>query len=200
MSEAYLSLGSNMGDRIDNLSRAVALLDRPSEGVEVEQVSPVFETAPVGYKDQDDFLNICVKVKTDLEPLALLSLCQKIEETLHRVRKRRVRGESVDRVRRYHRDPAREKRLRALLEARLVGDPDAGDLAGLHAEPLHLGRDGRASAVHHDDGDLLLHELCDLMCQTPQSLGSVECVASELEEIYVAHPTTQVAYSALMRT
>ncbi len=33
MSEAYLSLGSNMGDRIDNLSRAVALLDRPSEGV-----------------------------------------------------------------------------------------------------------------------------------------------------------------------
>ena len=96
MSEAYLSLGSNMGDRIDNLSRAVALLDRPSEGVEVEQVSPVFETAPVGYKDQDDFLNICVKIKTDLEPLALLSLCQKIEETLHRVRTIRWGPRTID--------------------------------------------------------------------------------------------------------
>ena len=96
MSEAYLSLGSNMGDRIDNLSRAVALLDRPSEGVKVEQVSPVFETAPVGYKDQDDFLNICVKVKTDLEPLALLSLCQKIEETLHRVRTIRWGPRTID--------------------------------------------------------------------------------------------------------
>ena len=86
MSEAYLSLGSNMGDRIDNLSRAVALLNRPSEGV----------TAPVGYKDQDDFLNICVKVKTDLEPLALLSLCQKIEETLHRVRTIRWGPRTID--------------------------------------------------------------------------------------------------------
>ena len=38
MSEAYLSLGSNMGDRIKNLSRAVALLNRPEEGVRVEQV------------------------------------------------------------------------------------------------------------------------------------------------------------------
>ena len=86
MSEAYLSLGSNMGDRIKNLSRAVALLNRPEEGVRVEQVSPVFETAPVGYKEQDDFLNICVLVETDLEPLALLAVCQKVEEALHRER------------------------------------------------------------------------------------------------------------------
>ena len=86
MSEAYLSLGSNMGDRIKNLSRAVALLNRPEEGVRVKQVSPVFETAPVGYKEQDDFLNICVLVETDLEPLALLAVCQKVEEALHRER------------------------------------------------------------------------------------------------------------------
>ena len=96
MSEAYLSLGSNMGDRLDNLRRAVELLDRPSEGVEVEQVSPVFETAPVGYKEQDDFLNICVKVRTDLEPLALLSVCQEIEQALHRVRTIRWGPRTVD--------------------------------------------------------------------------------------------------------
>lgn len=96
MSEAYLSLGSNMGDRLDNLRRAVELLDRPSEGVEVDQVSPVFETAPVGYKEQDDFLNICVKVRTDLEPLELLSVCQEIEQALHRVRTIRWGPRTVD--------------------------------------------------------------------------------------------------------
>lgn len=84
--EAYLSLGSNMDDRLGNLSQAVALLDHPEEGVRVCAVSPVFETDPVGYLDQDDFLNICVKIETTLEPMALLRFCQNIEETLHRKR------------------------------------------------------------------------------------------------------------------
>ena len=87
MSIAYLSLGSNMGDRVGNLSRAVALLDRPEEGIFVELVSPVFETKPVGYTEQDDFLNICLKVITDLSPMELLSACQKVEQELHRERK-----------------------------------------------------------------------------------------------------------------
>ncbi len=96
MSEAYLSLGSNMGDRMKNLSRAVSLLNRPDEGVEVVQISPVFETDPVGYKEQDDFLNICVKVETTLEPLALLSLCNRIEEALHRERTIRFGPRTID--------------------------------------------------------------------------------------------------------
>ena len=86
MTEAFLSLGSNMGDRLENLSRAVALLDDPGEKTVVAKVSPVFETTPVGYKDQADFLNICVLVKTDLTPLKLLSFCNRIEEKLHRKR------------------------------------------------------------------------------------------------------------------
>ena len=86
MSIAYLSLGSNMGDRIGNLSWAVSLLDCPEKGIFVELVSPVFETKPVGYTEQDDFLNICLKVITDLDPLDLLSECQKIEKELHRER------------------------------------------------------------------------------------------------------------------
>ncbi len=96
MSEAYLSLGSNIGDRMDQLTRAVALLNRPAEGITVVQVSPVFETAPVGYKDQDDFLNICVKVETELEPLALLSVCARIEEALHRERIIRFGPRTID--------------------------------------------------------------------------------------------------------
>ena len=87
MTEAYLSLGSNMGDRLQNLSRAVSILRRADEGIFVSDVSPVFETAPVGYTEQDDFLNICVRIETDLEPLALLAVCQRVEQALHRERK-----------------------------------------------------------------------------------------------------------------
>ncbi|MBP5493305.1 MAG: 2-amino-4-hydroxy-6-hydroxymethyldihydropteridine diphosphokinase [Clostridiales bacterium] len=96
MTEAFLSLGSNMGDRLDNLMRAVALLDHPADGIEVAAVSPVFETTPVGYKDQDDFLNICVKINTELPPLALLNVCQKIEQTLQRKREIRWGPRTID--------------------------------------------------------------------------------------------------------
>ncbi|MBO4474074.1 MAG: 2-amino-4-hydroxy-6-hydroxymethyldihydropteridine diphosphokinase [Clostridiales bacterium] len=96
MTGCYLSLGSNVGDRIGNLSRAVSLLHRPKEGVRVISVSPVFETSPVGYKDQQDFLNICVRIETSLEPLALLSLCQRVEETLLRVRTIRWGPRTID--------------------------------------------------------------------------------------------------------
>ena len=96
MTEAYLSLGSNIGDRLQNLSRAVSLLDRPEEGIHVLDVSPVYETDPVGYKDQDDFLNIVVRIETKLEPLALLAVCQRIESALHRVREIRWGPRTID--------------------------------------------------------------------------------------------------------
>ncbi|MBO4687791.1 MAG: 2-amino-4-hydroxy-6-hydroxymethyldihydropteridine diphosphokinase [Clostridiales bacterium] len=96
MTEAYLSLGSNIGDRLGNLSRAVSLLDRPEGGIHVLSVSPVYETDPVGYKDQDDFLNIVVRIETSLEPLALLAVCQRIEEALHRVREIRWGPRTID--------------------------------------------------------------------------------------------------------
>ena len=86
MTEAYLSLGSNMGDRLQNLSRAISILRRAEEGIFVADISPVFETKPVGYTKQDDFLNICVRIETDLEPLALLAVCQRVENALHRER------------------------------------------------------------------------------------------------------------------
>ncbi len=86
MTEAFLSLGSNMGDRMDNLTKAVRML---MEDPKISNVkcSPVFETDPVGYTEQDPFLNICVRLETSLSPVALLDLCQKIESALHRVRK-----------------------------------------------------------------------------------------------------------------
>jgi 2-amino-4-hydroxy-6-hydroxymethyldihydropteridine diphosphokinase len=74
----YLGLGSNVGDRVANLRTAIdGLRER---GVEVEAVSSAYETEPVGHiLDQPDFLNIAVRIRTDLEPEALLDACKAVE-------------------------------------------------------------------------------------------------------------------------
>ena len=65
--EAYLGIGSNLGDRLGNLQRAVdGLNDEP--GVEVTASSRVWETDPVGGPPQPDFLNVVVAVRGALEP------------------------------------------------------------------------------------------------------------------------------------
>ena len=74
----YLGLGSNVGDREAHLRAAVAALDE--HGVEVEAASSLYETEPVGeILDQPDFLNAAVRIRTGLEPEALLDLCKAIE-------------------------------------------------------------------------------------------------------------------------
>ena len=71
----YLGLGSNLGDREAHLRGAIELLR--GRGVEVEAVSSLYETEPVGeVLDQPDFLNAAVRIATDLEPLELLDLSQ----------------------------------------------------------------------------------------------------------------------------
>jgi 2-amino-4-hydroxy-6-hydroxymethyldihydropteridine diphosphokinase len=74
----YLSLGSNVGERDAHLRAALAALRE--HGVEVEAVSSLYETEPVGeIVDQPDFLNAAVRIRTELEPEALLDLCKAIE-------------------------------------------------------------------------------------------------------------------------
>jgi 2-amino-4-hydroxy-6-hydroxymethyldihydropteridine diphosphokinase len=74
----YLGLGSNVGDRESHLRAAVELLRE--RGVEVEAVSSTYETEPVGeVLDQADFLNAAIRIRTKLEPDALLDLCKEIE-------------------------------------------------------------------------------------------------------------------------
>ena len=74
----YLGLGSNVGDRESHLRAAVELLRE--RGVEVEAVSSTYETEPVGeVLDQADFLNAAIRIRTGLEPEALLDLCKEIE-------------------------------------------------------------------------------------------------------------------------
>lgn len=77
----YLALGSNLGDRMSNLTAAVECL---SEKVTVEALSSVYETYPVGYKEQPLFLNAVLSATTRLAPFELLRFVKAIERGLGR--------------------------------------------------------------------------------------------------------------------
>ncbi|MFC5602193.1 2-amino-4-hydroxy-6-hydroxymethyldihydropteridine diphosphokinase [Sporosarcina koreensis] len=95
MNTAYISIGSNIGDRLEHLTEAVRAL-HTHERIEVAKVSSIYETAPVGYTDQEDFLNLAVSVETSLDPYTLLAACQQIENGLGRVRDIRWGPRTVD--------------------------------------------------------------------------------------------------------
>ena len=79
----YLGLGSNVGDRREQLQAAVDLL--PAHGVRVLASSSTYDTDPVGeVPDQPAFLNACVRIATELEPEALLDACKDVERELGR--------------------------------------------------------------------------------------------------------------------
>ena len=95
MNLSYLSLGSNMGDRFEMLRQAVAqLVEHPA--VTVTRISSLYETDPVGYTDQEPFLNMVVQVETELTALALLDVCQVIEQNLNRKRLVRWGPRTID--------------------------------------------------------------------------------------------------------
>ena len=77
----YLALGTNLGDRPGNLTRALQSLRACAT---VEQVSRCYETKPVGYEDQPDFLNLTCFVTTALSPLQLLQNLKDIEQKMGR--------------------------------------------------------------------------------------------------------------------
>ncbi len=91
MSRAYLSLGSNLGDRRQFLGEAVGSL-----GSIVTRVSPVYETDPVGGPDQGRFLNVIVELDTDLTPRDLLAVCHRLESAAQRVRTQRWGPRTLD--------------------------------------------------------------------------------------------------------
>ncbi len=82
MVTVYLGLGSNLGNRQDNLDRALGFL---SQRLRVEKVSSIYDTEPVGNTNQPRFLNQVCRVSTGLEPMALLTLVKGIESKLGRL-------------------------------------------------------------------------------------------------------------------
>jgi len=85
MVHAYIALGSNISPRSDYLHQAIDRLGE-HEGIDVLQISSIYETIPVGYTKQSDFLNMVIHVETSLTAHELLSYCQSIEQTLGRER------------------------------------------------------------------------------------------------------------------
>ncbi|SCU51386.1 2-amino-4-hydroxy-6-hydroxymethyldihydropteridinepyrophosphokinase [Staphylococcus aureus] len=95
MIQAYLGLGSNIGDRESQLNDAIKILNE-YDGINVSNISPIYETAPVGYTEQPNFLNLCVEIQTTLTVLQLLECGLKTEECLHRIRKERWGPRTLD--------------------------------------------------------------------------------------------------------
>ena len=84
--KAYLGIGSNIGDKTANCKKAIELLNKHSQA-KVTKISDFYETEPVGYKEQEWFVNCAVEIETDLNPHELLLLCHTIESELGRERK-----------------------------------------------------------------------------------------------------------------
>jgi len=85
LATAYLALGSNVGDRLEQMHSAVQLL--ADEGVELVAASPVYENRAVGMGDADPFLNAVIEIQTESNPTKLLGVCLDVEQQLGRVRK-----------------------------------------------------------------------------------------------------------------
>jgi 2-amino-4-hydroxy-6-hydroxymethyldihydropteridine diphosphokinase len=85
MREAYVGIGSNLGDREENVRRALDLLEADPH-IEVVAVSALRETDPVGLLEQPDFVNAAARVRTDLSPRELLDRLLEVERELGRVR------------------------------------------------------------------------------------------------------------------
>jgi 2-amino-4-hydroxy-6-hydroxymethyldihydropteridine diphosphokinase len=94
--KAILALGSNLGERNDTLSTAVAdLVDRPE--IRLLGVSPVVQTKAVGGPvGQPDFLNMVIAIETTLTPHELLQHCHDVEQAHHRVREVRWGPRTLD--------------------------------------------------------------------------------------------------------
>ncbi len=95
MSKVYLGLGSNIGDRLGYLKKAMALIKNFHE-TELIKISKVYETEPWGYTEQDDYLNLCLEIKTTLSPYKLLTNCQEVEKNLRRERKIKWGPRTID--------------------------------------------------------------------------------------------------------
>lgn len=85
MNTAYIALGSNIPPRVKFLRQSIQILEEHPR-IDVIRESSIYETDPIGYLEQEDFLNMVIMIKTSLPPLELLDVCQGVEGTLGRER------------------------------------------------------------------------------------------------------------------
>ena len=92
---AFIALGSNIGNRYDNITCAIKRLTSYAE-IHLVNYSSIYETDPVGYEDQDLFLNMVIEIQTALSAMELLDLCLKTELELGRKREIKWGPRTID--------------------------------------------------------------------------------------------------------
>ncbi|MEC5426053.1 2-amino-4-hydroxy-6-hydroxymethyldihydropteridine diphosphokinase [Virgibacillus sp. C22-A2] len=95
MNIAYVALGTNIEPRDQHIANALELVSG-HEHIRISKKSSIYQTAPVGYTDQADFLNMVIEIETSLSSLDLLGFCQKIERELGRKREIRFGPRTID--------------------------------------------------------------------------------------------------------
>jgi len=95
MPRAYLGLGGNIGNVKENMQEALRLL-QANNAVKLIKQSSYYETAPVGFEQQEWFINIVIEIETGLPPYELLELCNKVEHQLKRERLIRWGPRTID--------------------------------------------------------------------------------------------------------
>ena len=112
MARVFLSLGSNIGDRLANIQQAVSMLSM-SDDVSIVKSSSFYETEPWGNVNQNWFVNAAVALDTNLAPLEFLKLCQSVEKQLGRIRTENKKwlGFSVPRFHDYYQSFRRQVEL-----------------------------------------------------------------------------------------
>ena len=93
--KVYLSLGSNIGNRQKYIESAIELVGK-TEGIKILKKSGLYETSPVGYVEQDLFLNAVIKIETDFSEREILKIINKIENELDRKREIRWGPRTID--------------------------------------------------------------------------------------------------------
>lgn len=94
MSIVYFSIGTNIGNKRNNLKNAIKLLKK--NNINILKISSVYKTEPVGNKNQPYFYNICVKAKTKFHPKNLLLKIKKIEKHIGRIKSTRWGPRIID--------------------------------------------------------------------------------------------------------
>lgn len=85
MPRVFLSLGSNIGDRLANIQQAVSMLSI-TDKIKIVKSSSFYETEPWGNENLNWFVNAAIAIDTDLSPLDLLNVCQNVERQLGRIK------------------------------------------------------------------------------------------------------------------
>lgn len=97
MEIVYIGIGTNLGNREENIETALQLLEG-EEGVRVDELSPVLETEPEGNLsgEHPDYLNAVARLETDLSPVCCLETLQEIEARMGRTHKGENRPRVID--------------------------------------------------------------------------------------------------------